>query len=296
MGLGPADVPKLNRGADAGWVVAEGEGSFLDGTELEAPNREVVGADEAAPNKLVVGAGVDWSGSEVKLELADPNRLDVDAGAAVPNKLVDIAGAVVAGGAEDAVPKRLGAGAGAAAGAGVSAGLMPKRAADAPVKGVALASEVPNRPLPLGFSLSFLGAKRAEVGAEGMDVLTSPNSLEVASELPIAPKRLVVVAAGLTGSLTLAGSAAAGLKPNRDGAVVLGRAATLGSENSFLAGWESFSLSDSPPVTSVSERGVLALELWSCLDTPKMLDGAVLFGAKMEPVGAEVGLPKSEPF
>lgn len=278
--------------------MAEGEGSFLEGTELEAPKREIVGADEAAPKRLVVvGAGVDWSGSEVKLELADPNRLvDVDAGAAVPNKLDDMAGAVVAGGAEDAVPKRLVAGAGAAAGAGVSAGLMPKRAADAPVRGVAFASEVPNRPLPLGFSLSFLGAKRAEVGAEGIDVLTSPNSLEVASELPMAPKRLVVVAAGLGGSLTLAGSAAAGLKPNSGAAVVLGRAATFGSENSFLAGWESFSLSDSPPVTSVSERGVLALELWSCLDTPKMLDGAVLFGAKMEPAGAEVGLPKSEPF
>lgn len=256
VGLGPALAadPKENRDAAAGWLAAGGEGSFLAGTALGAPNKPVgAAAGAAVPNKLVDEdkAGFGLAGSEVKAGVLAPNRdVDVDVGAgaaaAAPNKLVEVTGVVVAGGAAGAVPNRLlvvGAGEGAdrgvedGAAAGV-AGLMPKRAADAPVNGFAFAaSELPKSPLLLGFSDSFLGANRAAVDAEGIDVWTSPNSFEAASEFPMAPNKLVVavVAAGLAGSLTLTGSAAAGLRP-KSGAPVLGTADTLGSEKTFLVG------------------------------------------------------------
>jgi hypothetical protein len=196
VGLGPAPAadPKENRGAAAGWLAAGGEGSFLAGTALGAPNKLVgAAAGAAVPNRLVDEdkAGFGLAGSELKAGVLAPNRdvdVDVGAGAAAPNKLVEETGVVVADGAAGAVPNMLvvGAGEGADGGAGDGAAagvadLMPKRAADAPVNGFA-ASELPKSPLPLGFSDSFLGANRAAVDAEGIDALTSTNSFEVASD------------------------------------------------------------------------------------------------------------------
>lgn len=72
----------------------------------------------------------------------------------------------------------------------------------------------------------------------------------------------------------------------------------MASNIGFLAGWESFSLSDSPPSLSVSAAGAFFSDEASCLAAPNKFEGAVLLGAKIElPLAADASdLPKIEPL
>lgn len=128
-----------------------------------------------------------------------------------------------------------------------------------------------------------LAPKSVEDCITGVDspvlLASPPNRLEAAGLAAGAPNRLE---AGLAGSAGL--SVPAGLAPNRP--LELAEPVGLNSNAGFFAGCESFSLSDSSPSLPVPAAGAAGLSE-AGLAAPKRLEGAVLLGAKMPPVGVD---------
>ena len=201
-----------------------------------------LGADEA-PKRDAVGAA---AGAAVDAVEPAPNRLvlgaAVDAGLA-PNK----DGAVVAG-------------------------CSPVAGVDTPEFGADGSSEV------VLAGSEALPPKSVDDCITGVDssglLVAGPKRLDAAGaavfEAP--PKRL---AAGLEDSEAVSDVALAGFCWKREPngcwpAGVLDLASNIG----FLAGWESFSLSDSPPSLSVSAAGAFFSEGASCFAAPNKLEGA----------------------
>lgn len=298
--------PKLKRGAEspsappllkAFFFAGEGSSCFMGlpnmlfaaapaGGDLGAPN---MGFDAVADGpKLKIGLGASAFAAVESVVGADvaPNR--------------GCCGCVV--GVVAPLPNKLPA---------VLAGFEPKRDPAVPAAGaVADEAALPNR-LAAGLGASpaeaFAGslglAPNMGDGADSVGLPACPNKLDalvvVSAGLEasgLAPKRLD---AGLGASVVFGASVVAGLDWNIE--VPKGEGADAGglvSKKLFLAGCDSFSLSDSPP--SLLVASVLApvddslAEDASCFAAPKILDEAVPFGAKMELPDAAPELPNMD--